>query len=196
MLRIWHTAHSKLNNTGRSPSPLAYEEIACPRVNYIISASRQTRQLLRCTLHCTQSSKLQYYKKMIAGTCANQTKPNQRRLHRSDLLIKIYFLGQICFFYWFAAVLQSNPNLSTATFSPGYAVRISQPIQREFRRSPICMGRTGNAMQAAKHQTGATTHYIYAAPSLFLLIDQPLVYNLLVASLLAAYQQACSVNYL
>jgi len=51
-----------------------------------------------------------------------------------------------------------------------------------------------NASSRAKHQTGATTRYIYAAPSLFLLIDQPLVYNLLVASLLAAHQQACIVT--
>ncbi|KAG2612116.1 hypothetical protein PVAP13_4KG245400 [Panicum virgatum] len=32
--------------------------------------------------------------------------------------------------------LQSNSNLPTATFSPAYAARISQPIQREFRRAP------------------------------------------------------------
>jgi len=109
-------------------SPRASQPHIIPIHMHILPGAKAFRQTTPSNILCAHSKLMQYRNACDrTNTC---DAPNQRPLHRSHPCKSCFVFAPS------GPSLQSNSNLPTATFSPAYAARISQPIQREFRRAP------------------------------------------------------------
>lgn len=142
-------AHSKLNNVARG---LAYDDCICSRSQLAswgytsISSRRQDykrhQQLLQCTLLGAASCS---FRKMIAGTCANQTSV----LYTDPILwlLDFYITSFGAVYYSPSLICPPSPSRQATP-----CARISQPIQREFRRSTIWEGNASTKLEP-RHTT-------------------------------------------